>query len=261
MPTNAIDRSVTALHRSGVAPPVLQPARRGPAPRSTRAVRHVGDGAGHRSAVDLHADRHRVRRDAVDEVHRAVDGVEHPRGCPSRRRRPPSSSPSTGSPGRITASRSRSSRSVSVSTMVTGSVGVLLDRTAPASGAPRRAPNTSARRARTKAAASVASCSATARSGRDRWMVPIAFSVTRLSHHIRPRLSPSGCPAATQSFRKPLRCVARRSCRAEQRSADDRHRFPRCRSDTTAAANAAVSASTSAAAASRAASSTWTPAC
>ncbi len=40
---------------------------------------------------------------------------------------PPPSSPRIGSPGRNASSRSRSSRSVSVSAMVTGSVGVLLD--------------------------------------------------------------------------------------------------------------------------------------
>ena len=44
-----------------------------------RAGRHVRDSAGHRCSVSLYAHRHRVRLDAVDEVHRPVDGVEHPR--------------------------------------------------------------------------------------------------------------------------------------------------------------------------------------
>ena len=38
----------------------------------------VRNGAGHRHPLDLRAYRHRVHRDAVDEVHRAVDGIEHP---------------------------------------------------------------------------------------------------------------------------------------------------------------------------------------
>jgi hypothetical protein len=63
---------------------------------------------------------------------------------------PPSLSPSTRSAGRSTASRVRSSRSVSLSTTVTGSVGLLLVCTASAAVP---APNTSARRAVTKPAA------------------------------------------------------------------------------------------------------------
>ena len=76
---------------------------------------------------------------------------------------PPSSSPRTASPGRSCASNSRRTRSVSVSTTVTGSVGVLLDCTAPAS-ASGLSPNTCGRRVRTCSAASVATRTATPRS-------------------------------------------------------------------------------------------------
>ena len=87
------------------------------------------------------------------------------------------------------ASRSRSKRSVSVSTTVTGSVGVLLDLTAstapgvlPDSGVP----NTSPRLRRTNAAASEASCSATERSSAVVLSVLLAELVTHLSQHIFP---------------------------------------------------------------------------
>ncbi|CFE44923.1 Uncharacterised protein [Mycobacterium tuberculosis] len=46
--------------------------------RIHRASGDVGDRARHRDAANLCPNRHRVRRDAVDEIHRAVDGVEHP---------------------------------------------------------------------------------------------------------------------------------------------------------------------------------------
>ena len=48
-------------------------------------VRHR---AGHRQAVELGRDRDRVGRDAVDEVHRAVDGVHHPPHRTASLRRP-----------------------------------------------------------------------------------------------------------------------------------------------------------------------------
>ena len=45
----------------------------------------VSDRACHRHTINLYRDRHRVGRDAVDEIHRPVDGVQHPRdraaGC------------------------------------------------------------------------------------------------------------------------------------------------------------------------------------
>ena len=138
--------SSTALQRNAID----TPSRRRWAPATERgrehlARRHVRDGACHRPAVDLHPHRDRVGLDAVEEVHRSVDRVEHP-GRPALwpTAEPPSSSPTIGSPGRSSASRSRRSRSVSVSTTVTGSVGVLLVRTADAAssgdGSRRRRP-------------------------------------------------------------------------------------------------------------------------
>ena len=147
-----------------------------------------------------------------------------------RDRRPsrPASSPRTCSPGRSSASRSRSSRSVSVSTMVTGSVGVLLARTAGPALSCGESLNTSARRRRTNSAASAASRSATERSSdRDR----VSFSVHRPIAAQLMRRSLTGCATAAQEFPKLLMCGARRTCRPLSRSAHDRHRFTRRRSE------------------------------
>ena len=97
---------------------------------------------------------------------------------------PPPSSPRIDSPGRSSASRFRINSSVSVSAMVTGSVGLLFERSAGSSD-PAGRPKISDRRWRTNAAASAATSSAMARSS------SAPLSITLLSHHNRPSMSAS----------------------------------------------------------------------
>ena len=79
MPSNAIDNSSTAVHRSGGVPCGVDDMRAQPGRgRVHPPADDVGDRACHRHAVDLRRHRHRVGRDAVDEVHRAIDRVQHP---------------------------------------------------------------------------------------------------------------------------------------------------------------------------------------
>ena len=146
MPTSAIDRSSTALHRSGRVPVA------------------VGDVRAQSASPPNTPGRRRRRRPRRPPRHRrpARPPTPHRPGCrrrssPCRRWGPAPTSPRRGggrrigraaapprresaSPGRNCANRSRSSRSVSVSTTVTGSVGVLLARTAasPSRAARRR---------------------------------------------------------------------------------------------------------------------------
>ncbi len=170
---------------------------------------------------------------------------------------PPLSSPRMASPDRSCANRSRNSRSVSVSTTVTGSVGVVLDCTASSPSAPASAPKTSARRRRTNAAASAASVSATDRSCAG-WFSGV---LTDPSHHRCRRVRQRRGNAANQPSRPRIRVWSTPTSRrgdsmttADSTSARTAERRDRDTGD------GAVSASTSAAAASRAASSTWTPA-
>ena len=79
MPSNTIDKSSTGVHRSGRVPCGVDDVRTQSGPGRIQPPAHdVGDRAGHRDAVDLGCHRHRIRRDPVNEVHRAIDRIQHP---------------------------------------------------------------------------------------------------------------------------------------------------------------------------------------
>ena len=79
MPTNDIDRSSTWLHRSGAVVCAATHVRAVAARCGVqRTVDDVGDRACHRLPVDLDGHRHHIGGQPVDEVHRAVDGVDDP---------------------------------------------------------------------------------------------------------------------------------------------------------------------------------------
>ncbi len=79
MPTRARDRSSTTLHCRRRVPSASVTCAPSPVAGGIQpSADDIGDRAGHRDAVDLRGHRHRVRRDPVDEVHRAVDGVQDP---------------------------------------------------------------------------------------------------------------------------------------------------------------------------------------
>jgi hypothetical protein len=133
-------------------------AERGGVQRTGWDVRHC---ARHRRPVALNPHRHRIRLDAVDEVDRAVDGIDHP-----------------GEPTVVDARRAALlltedafARSKFGQSVAQQPLGVGVDAA--------ESPKTSARRRRTKSAASVANRSATERSRTG----SVSLSATRVSQH------------------------------------------------------------------------------